>query len=79
MKCAICKRGICEPGTITVTLERGPTTVVIRQVPAMVCNTCGEEYLNEEITDTVLSIAEHDVESGVQVDIREYRAACASI
>ncbi|KAF5091573.1 type II toxin-antitoxin system MqsA family antitoxin [Methanospirillum sp.] len=79
MKCAICKHGICEPGTITVTLERGPTTVVIRQVPAMVCTTCGEEYLNEEITDAVLSIAEHDVKAGVQVDIREYQAACASI
>lgn len=45
----------------------------------MVCNTCGEEYLNEEINDAVLSIAEHYVKAGVQVDIREYRAACASI
>jgi hypothetical protein len=45
----------------------------------MVCTTCGEEYLNEEITDAVLSIAEHDVKAGVQVDIREYQAACASI
>ena len=79
MKCGICKHGIYEPGTITVTLERESTTVVIRQVPAMVCNTCGEEYLNEEITDALLSIAEHDVKSGVQLDIREYQAACASI
>ena len=79
MKCAICKHGIYEPGTITVTLERESTTVVIRQVPAMVCNTCGEEYLNEEITDALLYIAEHDVKSGVQLDIRKYQAACVSI
>ena len=33
----------------------------------MVCTTCGEEYLNEEITDAVLNIAEKDVRMGVQV------------
>ena len=53
MKCAICKHGICEPGTITVTLERGPTTVVIRQVPAMVCSTSVEKYLIEKIMDAL--------------------------
>ena len=77
MKCAICKHGTCAPGTITVTLERGTTTVVIKQVPTQVCDTCGEEYLNEEITDAVLSITDHNVRAGVQVDIREYQAACA--
>lgn len=77
MKCGICKHGTCVPGTITVTLERGSTTVVIRQVPAQVCDTCGEEYLSEEITDAVLKIAEQDARAGVQVDIREYQAACA--
>ena len=77
MKCAICKHGNCIQGTITVTLERGNTTVVIRQVPAQVCTTCGEEYLSEEITDAVLKIAEQDARAGVQVDIREYQTACA--
>ena len=76
MKCAICKHGMCVPGKITVTLERGTTTVVIRQVPAQVCEVCGEEYLSEEITDAVLKIAEQDARTGVQVDIREYQAAC---
>jgi len=77
MKCAICKYGICVPGTITVTLERGSTIVVIRQVPAQVCNTCGEEYVSEDIADAVLNIAEQDAWMGVLVDIREYQAACA--
>jgi hypothetical protein len=60
-----------------VTLEKGSPTVVIRQVPAQVCNTCGEEYLSEDIADGVLNIAEQDARMGVQVDIREYQAACA--
>lgn len=84
MKCAICKHGICkhgicEPGNIAVTLERESTTVVIKQITAIVCNTSGEEYLNEEITDTFLSIAEYDVKVGILEDIRGCRIACTSI
>src|SRR2546422_8301609 len=47
MKCVICQFGETEPGTTTVTLTRGETTVVIRDVPAQVCTTCGEEYVDQ--------------------------------
>ena len=43
MKCVICKNGEVTPGTTTVTLERGQTTLVVKGVPARVCMTCGEE------------------------------------
>lgn len=42
MKCVICKTGETRSGTTTVTLSRGETTVVIKNVPAEVCDTCGE-------------------------------------
>ncbi|MBN1166433.1 MAG: YgiT-type zinc finger protein [Methanospirillaceae archaeon] len=50
--------------------------VVIRQVPGLVCITCGEEYPNEEITQSRFFITEYDVRAGFKVDIREYQAAC---
>ncbi|MCA9913998.1 MAG: type II toxin-antitoxin system MqsA family antitoxin, partial [Anaerolineae bacterium] len=34
MKCVICKQGDTRPGTVTVTLERGGTTLVFKNVPA---------------------------------------------
>ena len=47
MKCVICKTGQTYPGTTTVTLQGANTVVVIRDVPADVCENCGEYYLNE--------------------------------
>jgi len=37
MKCVICKIGETKPGFVTVTLQRGETTVIFKQVPAEIC------------------------------------------
>ncbi len=75
MKCVICKGGDTQPGTATVTLERDGATVVIKGVPARVCRTCGEEYVEEGVTARLLKTAEEASRSGVQVDVRTYAAA----
>ena len=49
MTCVICKQGETHPGETTVTLTRGETTVVIKNVPADICEDCGEYYLSEEV------------------------------
>lgn len=75
MKCVICQYGETAPGKATVTLEQDGTTVVIKDVPARVCTTCGEEYVDEEIAARLLQIAEEATRAGVQVDVRRYIAA----
>ena len=75
MKCVICRHGETRPGTATVTLERDSTTLVVKSVPALVCENCGEEYIDEETTARILKTAEEAAESGVVVDIREYVGA----
>lgn len=75
MKCVICKHGKTRPGKATVTLERDGTTLVIKGVPAMVCSNCGEEYVGEDTTARLLEAAEEAARAGVQVDVREYKAA----
>jgi YgiT-type zinc finger domain-containing protein len=49
MKCVICKQGETQPGTAIVTLTRETLTLVVRDVPAQVCENCGEEYVDEEL------------------------------
>lgn len=71
MKCVICKHGETEAGHTTVTLERGRTVLVFRNVPAQVCANCGEAYVSEEITAQLLEEAEEAVQARVQVDVRE--------
>ena len=60
------------PGTATVTLERGDALLVVRGVPAEVCDVCGEEYIDEAATSRLLKVADEAVKAGVQVDVREY-------
>lgn len=75
MKCVICKHGEMQPGVTTVTLSREKTTLVFKDVPAQICDNCGEEYVSEEITARLLAIAEEAAQSGVQVDVRDFMAA----
>jgi len=49
--------------------------LIVRSVPAQVCENCGEEYINEGITAKLLQQAEEAVKAGVQVDVRTYVAA----
>jgi len=74
MKCAICQTGSMGSGTTTVTLGRGQTTVVIKEVPAEVCDNCGEYYLSEQVTAQVHRLAERPVQRGVEIEVLRYPA-----
>lgn len=78
MKCVICKHGEVKDSTTTVTLERGKTTLVIKDVPARVCANCGEAYFGPDVTDALLDMLNVAVEAGVQVEVRTYPAVLVS-
>ncbi|GAC1567416.1 MAG: hypothetical protein NVS3B14_13400 [Ktedonobacteraceae bacterium] len=75
MKCVICKNGETAQGTTSILLERDKTTLVFKNVPAEVCQNCGEGYMDEDTTDRLLQMVEEAIRLGVQVDIRQYIAA----
>ncbi|MDX8128322.1 type II toxin-antitoxin system MqsA family antitoxin [Methylomonas sp. OY6] len=75
MKCPICKHGDTASGTASLTLERGSATLVFKNVPALICNNCGEEYFSDDITRSILNQAESAINAGVEIDVRQYRAA----
>jgi YgiT-type zinc finger domain-containing protein len=75
MTCPVCRKGETRPGTSTVTLEREGLTFVVKDVPAMVCENCGEEYIDALVTERVLQMADEAAAAGSLVDIRTYRAA----
>jgi len=74
MKCAICKQGDTHPGKVTVTLERAETIVVIKEVPADVCENCGEYYLSESITERLLQATNQAADKGAEVEIIRFAA-----
>lgn len=74
MRCVLCRHGETRPGQTTVTLQRGETTVIVKGVPADICENCGEYYLSESVTEQVLEKAEGAVRSGAEVQILRFAA-----
>jgi YgiT-type zinc finger domain-containing protein len=74
MKCVICKQGLTQNGFACVTLHREHTTVVIKDVPAEICENCGEYYLSQDVTEKIQDLAEQAVKQGVEVEVLRYAA-----
>ena len=75
MKCIACKNGTLKAGRTTVTVEHDGTTIVIHNVPANVCETCGEDYLDAAIAASLETVLQEAALSGVRFEVREYKAA----
>lgn len=75
MTCLVCKHGEPGPRSATVTVDKHGATLVLRHVPALVCDNCGEECFDLEISKELLAIAKQAGESGVTFMVREYGRA----
>ena len=75
MECVICKNGATKQGFVTFTLERGSVIVVFKNVPAMVCENCGNFYLTTETTKLLLDKAAKTLEKGVEFEIINMKLA----
>ena len=75
MECTLCKNGTTEKGYVTVTLEKGETIVLIKNVPAEVCGNCGHYYLSSEITQLVLDKGKEAYEKGTELEVVKLQVA----
>ncbi|MEH1940281.1 MAG: type II toxin-antitoxin system MqsA family antitoxin [Nostoc sp.] len=74
MRCVICRHGETKPGLVTVTLERDECIIVLKKVPAEICDNCGEYYLSDAVTEQVLEKAESAINNGAELEIIRYAA-----
>jgi YgiT-type zinc finger domain-containing protein len=68
--CFHCPEGTMELGTVTRTLEDGDTVLVVKDVPALVCDLCGAPSFPESVSvhlEELMNVAvTADVDSAVQ-------------
>lgn len=57
-----------------MTLQRDESVLVIRDVPAEICEDCGEYYLDEVTARRVYADAEQGFIRHVEVEIQRYAA-----
>jgi len=74
MNCTICKNGVQKEGRVTVTLERGDSVIVIKNVPAMVCENYGEYTLDEKTAQKVMETGNRAVANNTEIEILQYAA-----
>jgi len=75
MTCVVCRHGNTRPGTTRMAVEQGPTVLVVRGVPAQVCDNCGEAYLSADAVDRLQEMLVGAARGGVQLEVREYAPA----
>lgn len=75
MKCIVCHNGDTRPGVTTVAFHRDGQTVVVNEVPADVCENCGESYVAADVTTMVLEIAAEARKTRVDVLVRNFAPA----
>jgi len=75
MECVICKNGKTQQGLVTFSLERDGAIIVFKNVPALICENCGDYYLTQEVTDSLLKRASRTFEKGVEFEIINFKTA----
>lgn len=56
--CPVCHGGHKQPGTTTFTVDLGFGVVVVRNVPALVCDLCGADWLEDSVAEKLELIVE---------------------
>jgi YgiT-type zinc finger domain-containing protein len=75
-KCPLCG-GKRTTGSTTVTVELGVGVVVVRHVPAQVCDQCGETWLSDPVAAQLEEIVAQARAKQSIVDVTEWRSRAA--
>jgi YgiT-type zinc finger domain-containing protein len=72
MICLICRQAELVDGLTSVHFERGEMKAVIDHVPARVCPSCGEAYVDENVAEALLHQAVEISETGFLESVTAY-------
>ena len=72
MKCLICRQAESTDSLMSITFARDEFKMVINNVPARICPSCGEAYVEEAVALNLLREAEREFAQGVREATCEY-------
>jgi len=74
MKCLFCKHGETVQGSTVIPLTRKETTLVFKNVPADVCENCGEAYVSAKVSGELLQQANELAQGFAEVEVLKFAA-----
>ena len=72
MICLICRQSEIIDGFTSITFERDEFRLLVNQVPAHICPSCGEAIVDEDVALQLISKAEDSFAQGMREDVCEY-------
>lgn len=69
MKCVTCRQGNTQPGKTVITIAEGDSVIVIKDVPAEVCDLCGAYYVDADTLEEVRKLVKHEMKIGSEVTV----------
>ena len=74
MICLICRQAETVDGFTSVIFERGEMRLVVNNVPARICPSCAEAYVEEDVAVRLLQDAEAMSAAGEMDTVTEYNS-----
>ncbi|MEX2621622.1 MAG: type II toxin-antitoxin system MqsA family antitoxin [Egibacteraceae bacterium] len=72
MTCPVCGHDALSPGTTTFAADADGTVVVVRNVPADVCDNCGERFVADAVAADLEAVVAEAKGSGTESLVRHY-------
>lgn len=73
MTCPVCGQGDLHAGSTTFAADADGTVVVVRNVPADVCEVCGESFIDEVVAGALEELVADSKVSGTESIVRHYQ------
>ena len=69
--CPVCL-GHKNEGTTTFVVELGSGVIVVRHVPALLCDQCGMEWIEDATAEVIEKIVNELRQKGSAIEVKEY-------
>ncbi len=69
--CPVC-RGQKKEGTTTFTVDLGTGVIVVRHVPALLCEQCGMEWIDDSVSEILEKLVDDVRLKGSIVEVKEF-------
>ena len=75
MKCTICKNGNCLTGFASKMFDKQGSITIFKNVPAMICDTCGAKFFDGETATLLLDKVRTIRTNGSELEVINLKAA----
>ena len=72
MICLVCRQAETVDGFTSATFERDETRLVVKQIPARVCPSCGEAYVDEDVAVALLRELDELTATGIMETVVKF-------